>query len=469
MVEAGLIVDGPDIRVPYDRFRDRVIFPIKDARGRVIAFGGRAMSADVPAKYLNSPDTDLFHKSYVLYNYNTARSAAYDAGTIIAVEGYTDVIALTKAGYPNTVAPLGTALTPDQLKLMWKVVAEPILCFDGDDAGLKAAFRAIDTALPLLEPGHSLKFALLPAGTDPDDLISDGGREAMEDVLADARPLSAMLWEREYAVSDLSTPERRADFDARLHAAVREISDERVKAHYTDFIREKLRGFSGAGGRRAPENRFGGQQNLTSLQTRRGQPGKRAPLRPWDLQMPASSALKKVAGVSMSRNASARREQLIIWCLINHPFLIEKEIDSVAELEFLSSDLDRLRKEILDTAALHDGLETSLLNNHLVERGFSKTLGQLEAKMTQASDWFVLPDAARADVETGWAQLVNLHNKALTLQKELKAAESAFAEEQSEANLAHLNEVREQIRSQIGEEAMVEGFGEASGRVRSTM
>jgi len=461
MAEAGLVIAGQDIAVPYDRFRDRVIFPIKDVRGRVIAFGGRALSSDVPAKYLNSPDTPLFHKGRVLYNFDTARSAAYEAGSIICVEGYTDVIALVRAGFPQAVAPLGTALTEDQLKLMWKAVPEPVLCFDGDGAGLKAAYRAVDTALPLLAPGYSLKFALLEDGTDPDELISEGGSEAMQEVLDNSRPLSAMLWERELAVNDLSTPERRADFDARLHQAVKQIADERVRAHYVDHIRERLNAMAG-------KTKSGGGNYRRGGQRKSGRPAfGRGRERPWDVHMPASGELKRLAGAGLTRNAGERRERLILLAAINHPFLIEHYTDKFAALEFSNRDLDTLRKKILDTAALQIGLDTALLRDHLAQRGYSNLLGQLDAKVTQESDWFALPDAAKADVETGWAQLVVLHNKALTLQKELKTAEFAFAEDNSEVNFAHLNEIRDQIRSQAGEEAMVDGYGEASGRTRS--
>ena len=164
MAEAGLVISGDDIPVAYDRFRDRVMFPIRDPRGKVIAFGGRALKADAQAKYLNSPETPLFHKGAVLYNHDKARAAAHELSAIVAVEGYIDVIAMHRAGFPNAVAPLGTALTEDQLALLWKAAAEPTLCFDGDSAGIKAAYRALDLALPLLKPGYSLKFALLAGG-----------------------------------------------------------------------------------------------------------------------------------------------------------------------------------------------------------------------------------------------------------------------------------------------------------------
>ncbi len=241
MAEAGLLVAGDDIPVPYDRFRDRVMFPIADWRGRVIAFGGRALEKDVPAKYLNSPETPLFHKGATLYNLAAARQAAHDGARVVAVEGYVDVIAMVTAGFEATVAPLGTALTADQLALMWKLADEPILCFDGDDAGRRAAYRAVDLALPLLKPGKSLKFAALPDGQDPDDLARSGGREAIEDVLGAARPLAQVLWSRESEAGPFETPERRAALEARLAEVTAAIGDDAVRRYYRQDFAARLR------------------------------------------------------------------------------------------------------------------------------------------------------------------------------------------------------------------------------------
>ena len=212
--------------MPYDRFRDRVMFPISDLRGHVVAFGGRALDKDAPAKYLNSPETPLFHKGSLLYNGAAARQAVHDGAQLIVVEGYVDVIAMVSAGYPATVAPLGTALTEDQLGLLWKMSDEPMLCFDGDNAGRRAAFRAVDMALPRLAPGKSLSFAALPEGQDPDDLIRSAGRGAMADVLAGARPLAEMLWSRETEAGRFDTPERRAGLEARLNQVTAAIAHE---------------------------------------------------------------------------------------------------------------------------------------------------------------------------------------------------------------------------------------------------
>src|SRR5262249_53721920 len=237
MVETGLLISGDDIPVPFDRFRDRVMFPITDLRGRVIAFGGRALEKDAQAKYLNSPETPLFPKGGRLYNIAAARQASHDGAPIVVVEGYVDVIAMVNAGYPATVAPLGTALTEDQLGLLWKMADEPILCFDGDGAGLRAAYRAVDLAMPRLRPGKSLKFALLPQGQDPDDLARSGGRDAIADLIGPSPPLAEMLWTRETEGHSLATPERRAALEARVNELTAQIADEAVRKYYRqDFV-----------------------------------------------------------------------------------------------------------------------------------------------------------------------------------------------------------------------------------------
>ena len=239
-MEAGLLVAGEDKPVPFDRFRDRVMFPITDVRGRVIAFGGRALEKDVPAKYLNSPETPLFHKGDNLYNLSTARQATHNGSPLIVVEGYVDVIAMVTAGFGGAVAPLGTALTENQLALLWKMADEPILCFDGDRAGQKAAYRAADLALPALLPGKSLRFALLPEGQDPDDLARSGGRVAIEEVISAARPLVDMLWSREVEGGSFATPERRAALEARINELANGIRDEVLRRYYRQDLADRL-------------------------------------------------------------------------------------------------------------------------------------------------------------------------------------------------------------------------------------
>ncbi|HML44617.1 MAG TPA: DNA primase, partial [Hyphomicrobium zavarzinii] len=247
MTLSGMLIAGDDIPVAYDRFRHRVMFPIADARGRIVAFGGRALDPDQNAKYLNSPETPLFHKGHLLFNAHRARTAAHDKERVLAVEGYMDVISLAEAGFTETVAPLGTALTEDQLKLLWRMSAEPILCFDGDSAGKRAAFRAVDTALPHLKPGASLMFAFLPDGLDPDDLVRQQGPAALDACLGRSRPLIDVLFEREWGQGDWSTPERRAGLEKTLKGLIARIEDESVRAHYRHALKQRLDAAWGTG------------------------------------------------------------------------------------------------------------------------------------------------------------------------------------------------------------------------------
>ncbi|WP_150292230.1 DNA primase [Sphingobium estronivorans] len=247
LIEVGLLID-PDGAEPdgdkskkrdsYDRFRGRLMLPIRDIRGRVIAFGGRILGAGEP-KYLNSPDTPLFDKGRTLYNIDRASPASRQAGRIIVVEGYMDVIALAQAGFAEAVAPLGTALTEHQIERLWKMADVPILCFDGDSAGQKAAIRAATRALPLLRPGMSLAFATLPGGQDPDDLIRAEGPAAMEAVLGAAEPLVDRLWKYEQAAAPLDTPEQKAALKQRLSAITDAIGHPDVRAHYVHAFRER--------------------------------------------------------------------------------------------------------------------------------------------------------------------------------------------------------------------------------------
>ena len=238
MLEAGLLKPSDKGKAPYDTFRNRIMFPIRDARGKAIAFGGRAMDPSDNAKYLNSPETLLFDKGRSLFNHGPAREAAGKGNPLIVAEGYMDVIALSEAGFPAVVAPLGTAITEDQLRLLWRMAPEPIIALDGDTAGLRAAMRAIDVALPLLEAGQSLRFALMPEGQDPDDLIRAQGAGAMRKVIDAAIPMVALLWRRETEDKVFDSPERRAALDKALREKLKLIKDPSIRTHYGEAIKE---------------------------------------------------------------------------------------------------------------------------------------------------------------------------------------------------------------------------------------
>ncbi len=461
MDEAGLVIRLDDGKPAYDRFRDRIMFPIRDPRGRVIAFGGRAMSRDAPAKYLNSPDTPLFHKGTVLYNMDKARKPAHDAGALIACEGYMDVIALTRAGLPYSVAPLGTALTEDQLALMWKITPEPVLCFDGDDAGLKAAYRALDLALERLTPGSSLKFVLLPEGLDPDDLLNSGGSEAVRQAIEQAEPMASMVWRRAWSRNDRSTPERKARFEADLMQTVNTIADPTVRKYYTDDMRERVAGLlqasGGIGWQKSRGRKFGGARVSAGF---RGRWHKE----PWEIETPASPQLRALAGRPVHDAATQRRTGLILLTLANHPALAEEMIDDMVSMDLPTSELDSLRRRIIDTCASGANLEKHDLRDHLIQTGMGAILDALDTQARHHDCWFAGTDAADADARTGLKQLVVMNRKLVTLEKELKRAEMRLAEYPTEENLNHLNEVRDQLNSMTGAEATIDGYGEASGR-----
>jgi len=495
MVEAGLLVSGEDKPIPFDRFRDRVMFPINDARGRVIAFGGRALEKDVPAKYLNSPETPLFHKGDNLYNLATARQAAHDGSPLIVVEGYVDVIAMVTSGFGGAVAPLGTALTENQLALLWKMADEPILCFDGDRAGQKAAYRAADLALPHLKPGKSLRFALLPEGQDPDDLARSGGRGAIEEVVGAARPLAAMIWAREIEGGSFATPERRAALEARINELANSVRDEVVRRYYRQDLIERLqRTFAPE-----PARNFGGRngfqgRNFSGESPRRFQPrqsgggggggGKFADGRAGGFASgplgrgPYQAASPQLANSPImrgQRSSLSRREALILQCLINHPWLLHEHLEEVAALEMAHPEAHKLRAGIIAAFANDHhhspdpDEQSEKMHTDLERSGFSQILQRVERAITTVAVWGARAGAAREDVLSTWHQLVVLHQKTHALLREKKDAELALGEEPSDAHMAWLKDVSHRLESLEGTEAQIDGFGELSGRFQKNV
>jgi DNA primase len=476
MIEAGLLVSGDDIPVPYDRFRDRVMFPITDFRGRIIAFGGRALDKDAPAKYLNSPETPLFHKGHNLYNGARARQATHDGASLVVVEGYVDVIAMVTAGYPGAVAPLGTALTEDQLGLIWKMADEPILCFDGDKAGQRAAFRALDMALPRLKPGKSVRFALLPEGQDPDDLVRSGGREAVAEVLGGARSLADMLWTRETESAALDTPERRAALESRMKSIVQGIGDETVRRYYQDDVVQRLRQLYAPRIEARTERgmpRFGAGASQRRQGGRNWQPSQGRRTGNFYETLPPSARLNASPIVRGSRSAVPAREALLLMAVVNHPWLLENHAEELSDLEFLSGDADRLRRAVLEIGIGHteaeEAADAGKLRAALIARRLGAELGRVEASITHSSDWPARPGTAAEDVAQWWAHIVTLHRKTRTLNRELKDAEHALGEEPSDANLAWLRDVQARLSALDGSEAQIEGFGALSGRATGTI
>ncbi len=442
MVTSGMLIGGDDIPVPYDRFRNRVMFPITDLKNRAIAFGGRALDPDQPAKYLNSPETPLFHKGNVLFNAARARPVAHKSGQIIVVEGYMDVVALAEAGFIEAVAPLGTALTEDQVKLLWRFVAEPTLCFDGDSAGRKAAFRAIDTVLPHLKPGYSIKFAFLPDGLDPDDLVRQRGADAMGTILTAARPLVDVLFERESIAGDLTTPERRALLEQRLKQLTTSILDPTVRGHYERDIRDRL--FQAMRAKSSPPKQPWSSQPSANGQRGRAQSKGRPGAMPQGAAQ-ASSSLRNSALAVSSTVTVPQREALLLRAAINHPWLIEEKSEDIDNLPLTSTLLIALRDALLSAHANEKTLDREELRSHLQQGGFASTLVAIELMATHRRDRFAEVSADRETVEAGWLHAYALHERMLGLRRSLEAAEHAWREDASPQAFQTIVELQQRL------------------------
>ncbi len=336
IVATGMAIKPDDGGNPYDRFRGRIMFPIRDARNRCIAFGGRAMDPNARAKYLNSNETALFDKGRSLYNIGPAREAAGKAGALVVAEGYMDVIALAQAGIEHAVAPLGTAITEDQLRLIWRLYDEPVIALDGDTAGLRAAMRLIDLALPMLESGKSLRFCILPEGLDPDDLIKSQGVAAMQKLLDAARPMVDLLWQRETEGKVFDSPERRSALDASLRKAIGQIKDPSLRRHYGAAIQEKRQTLFAPAGR---------PQSGRPWSPRKA-PGGPTPSAKASLLAQQSGGLETEARI---------RESAILTGCLNHPHLAEEFETTLERTTFLSVDLRQIRDALL--SKLHDVLD----------------------------------------------------------------------------------------------------------------
>ncbi|WP_313808679.1 DNA primase [Sphingobium sp.] len=354
LIEAGLLID-PDGAEPdggktrkrdsYDRFRGRLMLPIRDIRGRVIAFGGRILGTGEP-KYLNSPDTPLFDKGRTLYNIDRASPASRHAGRIIVVEGYMDVIALAQAGFGEAVAPLGTALTEHQIERLWKMADVPILCFDGDSAGQKAAIRAATRALPLLRPGMSLAFATLPGGQDPDDLIRADGPAAMEAVLSTAEPLVERLWKFEQAAAPLDTPEQRAALKQRLSAITDAIVHSDVRAHYVHAFRERYDALFFARAAFAPRQQRGGGARSGWQRDKKGN---------WKPPIPPAGNEARAIGAS---GMEQRLLRAVLASLLRHPEQIALHREMLSGLRIGDAALAELLNVMIAASFSKETVET---------------------------------------------------------------------------------------------------------------
>jgi DNA primase len=418
MVEAGLLIapeNGP--RAPYDRFRDRLMFPITDRKGRTVGFGGRILGNGEP-KYLNSPETSLFHKGRLLYGLPQARKSAQAEKTLIVVEGYMDVIALSRAGLENAVAPLGTALTEEQIQELWRLVGEPVLCFDGDAAGSRATERAAERVLPLLRPSYGMRFAMLPAGEDPDSLIARDGAEAFTRLLAGAIPLSAFLWRSAMRARRPSTPEERAELWKTLRDHALRITDPGIRREFRETFYESLwpdRRKAGGGGKR-----------------------KLMALAPVDLKsLPPGF-------VDHFRDA----EKTVLAIIMNHPGFFQEIEEEIGSVGFADSALDQLRQELISLLSGELNFDAGDLKEELRKLGLTPVVDALLEDPVIKIHRVVGSSASGDEVRLKWDEAMRvLQVAALDVELEAASRIEDYSDEgmdhRLKLNRARLNDVRD--------------------------
>ena len=360
IIETGMSVKSDESNRLYDRFRGRIMFPIRDSRGRCIAFGGRSLDPTARAKYLNSPETPLFDKGSNLYNLVRARSAVGRGEPLIVAEGYMDVIALDSGNFNGAIAPLGTAITEKQLQLMWRISPEPIIALDGDKAGLRAAYRLIDLSLPLLRTGKALRFSIMPEGKDPDDLIRNEGASVFKNLIDEAVPMVDLIWKREIEGKSFDSPERRAGLDKSLSDVIALIKDKNLKNHYRDALFQARR-------------QFLGRQNAGTTEFKNN-----------SRLMPQSDTKSSFLVAADEKTVSAQiRESTVIAVLMNFPELIEIFYDELIMIDLASPDCDLILKELVK---LDNGTKAEIKNELMEKIG-----GEKVEKLLSLSHLRVLP------------------------------------------------------------------------------
>ena len=448
LIAAGLAAKS-DTRGAYDRFRNRIIFPIRDARGRAISLGGRAMDPNDQAKYLNGPETELFDKGRSLYNMGPAREAAGKGKPLIVAEGYMDVIALSEAGFTSTVAPLGTAVTEDQLRLMWRIHPEPIIALDGDKAGIAAALRVVDLALPVLEAGQGLRFAILPTGLDPDDLIKAQGAPAMQRVLDAAQPMVNLLWSRETDGRNFDSPERKASLDKTLRAALARIKDPSIRGHYGEEIK------------RLRWDLFGTRPQ-TNAKTRKQYMPPTAPL---------ATTRASFLALADDQPDDTLREAIILATLIVHPSLIHRFESALERLDLIGPDHGTLRDHLLTNPSknrtalreslqhhAHAALETLFARTHVQIAPPIRNHDDTELAMLCLAEELAKLDAhrgARKEIEDAVEDLSGLADEGLTWRLSQAALARHRADNPPREDAADLGEDRSALSKHL--QNMIDG------------
>ncbi len=431
MIAVGLARKSEERGEVYSFFRHRLMFPVGDRRGRIVAFGGRVLGPGEP-KYLNSPEHPLFHKGKLLFGLSRAQMARGKGQPLIVVEGYMDVIALVQAGFVGAVAPLGTALTEDQLRALWSIPspaqndknpAAPILCFDGDAAGQRAAARGMERALPLLTPMSTLSFALLPVGRDPDDLIREGGPQAMQSVLAQAKPMIQMIWDSTLSDRDLTTPEARGAFIGALRSQVMRIADKELQRLYGEDIRNRLAQLFER--RREPQQQTYRQPFKTPFMSKNG------------IRMPPPPPPNLTRRQPL--NAARQLEKALLALMINHPALFDEFGEDFVGIRFLHDDYEQARQAVADiiseVAALDEPVAdlTLYVQENITPRLPKAVLSDVLSEMTYTFFSFTRPERSFEEARQGWLSISQKLNRQRLL-ADLDEARQRYNENASDEN-----------------------------------
>ena len=440
LVESGLLIASEDGGAPYDRFRDRIMFPISDARGRVVSFGGRAMDPKARAKYLNGPETSLFHKGHMLYGLAESRriiaaAPSSEAPSLVVVEGYMDVIACQRAGLA-AVAAMGTALTEEQMELLWRHHPEPTLCFDGDRAGIAAAARSIDRALPMLKPGKSFQFALVSGGKDPDEVLREQGAGALRAQLVETIPFVQALFTREHDLEPLDTPERRAGFKARLRQTANAIADKDLQQAYREDL---LRRFDASNPKPAQQDR--------SDWRGRGGFGSGGRGKAWI--DPAPTALGRSAARRLSKSLDLVAAALTQYA-ISDPVVLDDHLeDSLTANGFGEDALQDLVKEIIRLRLDAEHLDTATLTRHLAACGFSNLLTDIDRAAASSSAPILKSDVSLEDARSQWSQAFARLSRLVSLDEAIVTAKGNLGARSTMEALERLKGERDALKRAI--------------------
>ncbi len=448
LVEAGLLIATDEGQgAPYDRFRDRITFPITDGRGRIVSFGGRALDPEARAKYLNGPETAIFHKGRTLYGLPEARRLLHAAeresggegAPLVVVEGYFDVIACRRAQVA-AVAPMGTALAEEQMELLWRQHPEPTLCFDGDGAGKRAAARAIDRALPLLQPGRSFRFALVSGGKDPDDVLRDQGEAALKAQLTATRPFVDVLFERERDAAPLDTPEAYAGLKARLRRAASSIADKDLAPMYREALQDRfetLRALS----RPAATVSDAGRQ-LQSYR-RRG------------LAPRAAAGPPTAEAAAAARRLTAAPEvevAAVVHAALADPERLDRHLEPLQAHGFGDLALGELAGEIVAARLFRRTLDSGSLLRHLARLGYGELLSDIAGAASRSSAPFLDAGLSLADARSQWSEAFERLIRLAVLETALQSAKAAATDRLDRAAYWGLKTERDALKRAIKEQ-----------------